>query len=81
MSIQSDTEMLAIQTMEVYAKGNKLLPYEVNELFHKHQVFEKIIMQHEYLHQVSFDEVMEFVENSLKEESRELILFHGTVSD
>ncbi|OPJ63177.1 DUF3990 domain-containing protein [Clostridium oryzae] len=81
MSIQSDIEMLVIQTMEVYAKRNHLLAHDANELFHKHQVFEKIILQHEYLHQISFDEVMEFVEKSLNEESKELILFHGTVSD
>ena len=81
MSIQSDMQMMAIQAMETYAKKNELSSRNVNELFHKHQVFEKIILQHEYLHQVSFDEVMEFVENAFKEESKELILFHGTTSE
>lgn len=81
MSMQSDVEMLSIQAMETYAMRNKLTPKEVNNIFHKHQIFEKIILQHEYLHQISFEEVMEFVENSIKEEGSELVLFHGTVAD
>ncbi len=80
MSKQSDIEMLAIQAMEVYAKRNGLASNTVNILFHKHQIYEKIVLQHEYLHQIAFDEVMEFVENALKDESMELVLFHGTTS-
>lgn len=78
--MQSDIEMLSVQAMEAYAARNNLLPKEVNDIFHKHQIFEKIILQYEYLHQISFDEVMEFVDKSIKEGSKELILFHGTVS-
>ena len=52
---------------------------EVNKVFHEHQVFEKIILQHEYLHQISFEEVKEFVERITTETTDELILFHGTV--
>lgn len=80
MSIQSDIEMLSVRTMEAYAAKNNLLPNEVNNVFHKHQIFEKIILQYEYLHQISFDEVMEFIDKSIKEDSKELMLFHGTVS-
>lgn len=80
MSVQSDVEMLSIQAMETYAVRNNLSPREVNDVFHKHQIFEKIVLQHEYLHQVSFDEVMEFVVKALKEENKELILFHGTTA-
>lgn len=64
MSIQSDIEMLSIQIMESYAARNNLLPREVNDKFHKHQIFEKIILQHEYLHQISFEEVMEFIKEN-----------------
>ena len=81
MSMQSDIEMLSVHTMETYAARNKLTPQEVNDVFHKHQIFEKIILQHEYLHQISFEEAMEFVENCINEESSELILFHGTIAD
>lgn len=81
MSVQSDIEMLSIQAMESYAARNNLMPEEVNDIFHKHQIFEKIILQHEYLHQVSYEEVMEFIEKALMEKSMELILFHGTIAD
>lgn len=81
MSKQSDVEMLSVQALETYAVRNNLKPNEVTDIFHKHQIFEKIILQYEYLHQVSFEEVMEFVEEAVKEECKELVLFHGTVSD
>lgn len=81
MSIRSDIEMLSIQTMEWYAKKNNINTEDAMKLFHKHQIFEKIILQHEYLHQVSFEEVLEFVEKSLQDESNELLLYHGTVAD
>ena len=61
MSMQSDTEMLYIGAIEEYAQQNKLLIENVYELFHRHQIFEKIILQHEYLHQVSNDEVLDFI--------------------
>lgn len=80
MSIQSDIEMLSIQAIETYASKNKLSSKEVNLMFQKHQVFEKIIIQHEYLHQVSFDEVMEFIEKEMMEATNEIVLFHGTVT-
>ena len=51
------------------------------ELFQKNQVFEKMLIQHEYLHQVSFEEVMEFVENLIADASRELVVYHGTCSE
>ena len=81
MSMQSDIELLSVQALERYAEWNDLTPGEVSDLFHQHQIFEKIILQHEYLHQVSFEEVMEFVDRSIMENSNELILFHGTAAD
>lgn len=81
MSMQSDIEMLSIQAMETYAKHSGINSVEASELFHKHQIFEKIVLQHDYLHQVSFDEVMEFIEDALKDDSKELILFHGTTAE
>ena len=53
MSIQSDVEMLSLQAVENYARRNNISTKDTYELFHKHQVFEKIMLQHEYLHQVS----------------------------
>ena len=79
MSIQSDVEMLSIHAMEMFAKRKHISGDEAIELFHKYQIFEKILLQHEYLHQVDFEEVMEFVEKIIEEDSHRLILFHGTI--
>lgn len=54
MSVQSDTEMLSVSAVEEYATQNHMTVDATYELFHRHQIFEKIILQHEYLHQVSF---------------------------
>lgn len=81
MSIQSDTEMLSVTAVEQYATQNHMVVEDVYELFHRHQVFEKIILQHEYLHQISMDEVMEFIYKEIQDDQHELILFHGTDVD
>ena len=81
MSAQTDCEMLSIEVMEAYAGKYNLSGNKVVELFQKNQVFEKMLIQHEYLHQVSFEEVMEFVENAIADDSRELVVYHGTCSE
>lgn len=78
MSVQSDIEMISIQAMETYAKRNYISGEAAIELFHQYQIFEKILIQHEYLHQVSFEEVMEYVEKIVKEDTHQLTVFHGT---
>ncbi|MCM1244798.1 MAG: DUF3990 domain-containing protein [Roseburia sp.] len=80
MSIQSDVELISVRAMEAYAKRNHMSGSETIELFHKHQVFEKIVLQHEYLHQVDFDEVMEYIEKVLEDDTHTIAVFHGTVS-
>lgn len=81
MSAQTDCEMLSIEAMEAYARKYDLSGNAVAELFHKNQVFEKMLIQHEYLHQISFEEVMEFVYKVISDDSRELIVYHGSCSD
>ncbi|MFI3213157.1 MAG: DUF3990 domain-containing protein [Eubacteriales bacterium] len=78
MSIQADIEILSIQTMESYAKKNHITGKEAIRIFHEYQIFENILLQHEYLHQVSYDEVLDFIENLIEENSHHLSLFHGT---
>ena len=80
MSIQSDVELLSVRTMEEYAKRNHLSTLSAIEIFHKYQVFEKIMLQHEYLHQVDFEEVMEYVETVIQDDYHKLIVFHGTIA-
>ena len=36
------------------------------------------MIQHEYLHQVDFEETVEYVDKIIREESKELIVYHGT---
>ena len=78
MSALSDIEMLSVQGMEVYAKRHGLTGSEVIELFHKYQVFEKMLIQHEYLHQVDFEEVMEYIGKLVETGSSELVVYHGS---
>ena len=67
MSIQSDIEMLSVHAVEVYAKHHNLSGENVADLFHNHQVFERMLIQHDYLHQVDFTEVMEFIDKVIEE--------------
>lgn len=78
MSAQSDIEMLSVQVMEVYAKRHIMPGDEVIELFHRCQVFEKMLIQHEYLHQVPFEEVMEYIDKIIDEDTSELVVYHGS---
>ncbi len=81
MSVQSDNEILAVQVIEAYSRANDLSAEEVYDLFHSHQIFEKMMLQYEYLHQVSFEEVMEFVFAEMAKNNREMIVYHGTCTD
>lgn len=78
MSIQSDVEILSIQALEHYANVHHLSETEAANLFHKHQIFEKIILQHEYLHQLDFSETMNYVEEVISQDVQDLILYHGS---
>ena len=78
MSVQSDVEMLSIRAMEEYADKNHLSGDEAIAVFHQNHIFETILIQHEYLHQVSWEEVMEFIEQEIKKDTHELAVFHGT---
>lgn len=39
------------------------------------------MIQYEYLHQVSFEEVMEYVEKIIEEGTHKLLVFHGTTKE
>lgn len=81
MSIQSDVELLSIMAMEKYAQLHGLTNEQVMTVFNNNHVIEKILLQHEYLHQVGFEEIMEFVESVVTEDRNSLLVYHGTVSD
>lgn len=67
MSVQSDCELLMLEAMEVYRKKYGISRKEVTDLFVSKDIFNKLIEQHEYLHQVSFEEALEYVENEIQE--------------
>lgn len=79
MSVQSDIEILSIRAMEEYAKKNHISGDETSEIFHQNHIFEKMMIQHEYLHQVSMEEVMEYVEQEIGKDMHRLTVFHGTI--
>ena len=57
MSVQTDCEMLSVQAMEAYARKYHVSGNDVVELFHRNQVFEKMMIQHENIKQISYEEV------------------------
>lgn len=44
MSVQTDCEMLSIQAMEAYDRKYHVSGNDVVELFHRNQVFEKMMI-------------------------------------
>lgn len=78
MSIISDVELMSIQALEDYSQRHKLKPKKTVELFNKYQVFEKLILQHEILHQLDFGDTVEYVEKIIEKKSTELIVYHGS---
>ncbi len=78
MSKQSDCEMLCLMVLEVYSNKYHISQKKATNIFHDNQVFEKILIQHEYLHQVGIEEVIEYVESIISAVSRELIVYHGS---
>ena len=40
-----------------------------------------MLVQHEYLHQIDFEEIMEYVDGIMEEGSKELVVYHGSCWD
>lgn len=78
MNIQTDCEMLLLTALEHYATKHNISRENAIDIFHKHQVFENILVQHEYLHQVSIQEIDEYVEKLINKSNNELVVFHGS---
>lgn len=79
MNKQSDIEFLFVLVTESYSKNHDLSYEEVVVIFQKNHIFEKMLIQHEYLHQIALEEVIEFVEKNISEK-KGLILYHGSDS-
>lgn len=77
MSKQSDIEFLLVLAIENYSKKYEISYQETVELFHNNHIMEKMLVQHEYLHQIALENVIEFGEKNIAE-SKNLILYHGS---
>lgn len=78
MSVQSDVEFLYILAGENYSKEHKITSTEVRNTFHKNHIWESMLLQHEYLHQVSLQEVFEFVDKTIAAKDKQLFIYHGS---
>lgn len=77
MSIQSDVEILSVQAVEYYAQKHHLSEGDVF-VSSVASGFEKILIQHETLHQLDMEETFQYVEEIIKENAPELVLYHGS---
>lgn len=78
MSVQTDIEMLYIEVAEEYSIRYGVSNEELSPLFSQHHVFEKMMQQHEYLHQVPFAEVFEYVESLISANENDIVVYHGS---
>jgi hypothetical protein len=67
-----------VQAIERYAADNHLTSSEVIDAFEKHNVYKKMLSEYEYLHQISIEEVFEYVNGLINGESCEMTLYHGS---
>ena len=78
MTKQSDIEFLFVLAVEHYSSSNNVSYLDTVELFHQNHVLEKMLVQHEYLHQVALQEVFSYVEGLVFSDKSNLFLFHGS---
>ncbi|MBR6914005.1 MAG: DUF3990 domain-containing protein, partial [Treponema sp.] len=78
MTKQSDIEFLFVLATENYSSVHNISYSDTIELFHKNHVLEKMLTQHEYLHQIALQEVFSYVESLVFQNTSRLVLFHGS---
>ena len=80
MSKQSDMETLYYFSVDAYAKLHHFTREFVWSLFERNHVFEHMLSQHEYLHQVAFECCLDYIEEIVNRDNIMLQLYHGTTS-
>lgn len=80
MSLKNDIETLYISTLERYAALHQIDVSQAHTEFVKHFVHENMLSQHEYLHQIPFEEVMAYVGSLLENKRIDFPLYHGSIS-
>ncbi len=79
MTQQSDIEFLFTLAIEHYSKEHNCAYSDATELFHNNHVMEKMLVQHEYLHQIALQEVFSYVETLISAPPVQLYLL-GTIN-
>lgn len=80
MSLKNDIETLYISTLERYAALHQIDVSQAHTEFVEHFVHENMLSQHEYLHQIPFEEVMAYVGSLLENKRIDFPLYHGSIS-
>ena len=81
MSVQSDCIWLFYMCAYSYAHKHGLKVDDVLKQFYDFQIMERILVQYEYLHQVDYSYVEDYIEECMNMKSNEIVLFHGTIED
>lgn len=81
MSVQTDMELLYVHTLEEYAIKHDMDTNEVIIIFHENHVWSQMLLQYEYLHQVSLEETTAYVEEIIQKNNRTIVVYHGTNAD
>ncbi len=80
MSLQNDIETLYVAGLEKYAAEQHIRLEQANRIFVDHFVYENMLSQHEYLHQIPIEEVYEYILELLNRKMTDLSLYHGSIS-
>ncbi len=78
MSKQKESELLYLFAYEHYKYKNNLSDEETKKLFNQHQLYEKILIQYESLHQLDMVETIHFVEDIIGSSDSLLKVYHGS---
>ena len=80
MSLQNDIETLYISALERYAAQHQMDVRQTHNLFVEHYIHENMLSQHDYLHQIPFDEVMTYITSVIENRIIDFPVYHGSVS-
>ncbi len=78
MSQQSDTKLLISMTLTEISRKYNMPLREVSRMFDEHHIWEQLLSQHEYLHQLPIEETIRFVEELIENSETFYIVYHGT---
>lgn len=81
MSVQTDMEMLYVHTLEKYALNHGMDANEVIIIFHENHMWSQMLLQYEYLHQVSLEEATAYAEEIIQKNDNTIVVYHGTNAD